>query len=247
MTSQPWFPFRAARTRAAVHLLCFPCAGAGASLYRPWRDAAPPFVDVLPVELPGRGRRFREVPVSEMEPLIAALVPAIIDALDDHPIALFGHSMGALIAFEASKALGPRVRRLFVSGSSAPHFRIGTRRSELSDDDLRGELGLLGGTPSDVLANEELMQLLLPMLRADFALVDSYQCSPAQKAPCPITVFAGTRDPYVSFDTARAWDSYTSSSFRFVAIEGHHFYLDTAGGRIVEEMARDLAPRAESV
>src|SRR5439155_19515368 len=133
-----------------------------------------------------------------MEPLVASLVEAVDEVMGGRPLALFGHSLGALIAFETSKALGGRVRRLFVSGSSAPRFRVKKRRSELTDEDLRRELSELGGTPTEVLDNDELMQLLLPMLRADFALVDGYRSGAAAKAPCPITVFAGSDDPYVT-------------------------------------------------
>src|SRR5262245_9466652 len=136
----PWFPLPRIRSAAATVVYCLPCAGAAASIYRAWRESAPPRLEIVPVELPGRGRRFREAAFTEVAPLLAELAPQIERDAGERPTAVFGHSMGAVIAFELARALGPRVRRLFVSGSSAPHLRIVKERSSLSDEELKREL-----------------------------------------------------------------------------------------------------------
>lgn len=243
----PWLPYARIRPASLTHLYCLPCAGAGATIYRAWREAAPPSIEVVPVELPGRGRRFREAPISEMAHLVDALAPEIARDSGGRPFALFGHSMGAIVAFELACRLGPAVRRLFVSGSSAPHLRIVKERSSLSDDALTRELAELGGTPREILDDREMMELLMPMLRADFALVENYAGPGKAPLPCPVTVFAGRHDPYVDESGARAWEMYAARGFRFVPIEGHHFYLDGAADRILAEIGADLggveAPR----
>jgi len=223
---------------------CLPCAGAGAAIYRTWRDAAPPAVEIVPVELPGRGRRFRETPIPEMATLVEVLAPEIARDAGTRPFALFGHSMGAIVAFELARVLGPGLVRLFASGSSAPHLRIVKERSSLSDQDLKRELAELGGTPREILEDAEMMALLMPMLRADFALVEHYREPGEAPLPCPVTVFAGTRDDYVDLEAARAWESYGSRGFRLVPVEGHHFYLDEARERLLAEIAADLGGRA---
>ena len=192
------------------------------------------------MELPGRGRRFREAAFTEMAPLLGALAPEIARDAGTRPIALFGHSMGAVIAFELARSLGSRVRRLFVSGSSAPHLRIVKERSALPDEELKRELAELGGTPREILEDAEMMALLMPMLRADFALVENYRGPGNDPLPCPLTVFAGTHDAYVDMEAARAWKPYGARGYRFVAVEGHHFYLDEARDRLLAEMGADL-------
>lgn len=241
MSPSPWFPFPRIRTAAATVVYCLPCAGASATIYRNWREAAPAALEIVPVELPGRGRRFRETPIPEMSALLEVLTPEVARDAGARSIALFGHSMGAIVAFEAARALGPRVRRLFVSGSSAPHLRIVKGRSSLADEDLKRELAELGGTPREILEDGEMMALLMPMLRADFALIENYRGPGNAPLPCPLTVFAGTRDAYVDMEAARAWERYGSRGYRFVPVEGHHFYLDDARDRILDEMAAELS------
>ena len=241
MSPSAWFPYPRTRPPAATAVYCLPCAGAGATIYRSWREAAPPACEIVPVELPGRGRRFRDAPIAEMAPLVEVLTSEIARNAGRRPFALFGHSMGAIVAFELARALGPGVVRLFVSASSAPHLRIVKERSSLSDQDLERELAELGGTPREILEDAEMMALLMPMLRADFALVEHYRGPGEGQLPCPVTVFAGTRDDYVDQEAARAWERYGSRGFRFVPVEGHHFYLDEARDRLLAEIAADLS------
>src|SRR5262245_53644991 len=158
-----WFPSLRPGSDADVRLFCFPYAGGGASVYRGWAGCLPGSVDVCPVQLPGREARFREPPFARIGPLVEALAASIRPWLD-RPFAFFGHSMGALIAFELSRRLqhehGLQPVRLFVSGCAAP--QVQTEREAihaLPADQFRQELRRLNGTPAAVLEDDELMEL----------------------------------------------------------------------------------------
>src|SRR5215831_646593 len=215
------FPFRRALAQPQLRLVCAPYAGGAAVLYRPWRDAVAPAIEVCAVELPGRGVRFGEPPISDMARLCDDLAFAIEPLLDGVPLALFGHSMGARIAFELAHRFEGRVAHVFASGSPAPGVRSsyganGDRRpsAQLSDDDFKQRLRELGGTPREILADDELMARVLPIVRADFALIERYQVEPQLRVSCPITVFAGRADTGAPPAVAAAWRLRTTAAFR---------------------------------
>jgi surfactin synthase thioesterase subunit len=183
--------------------------------------------------------RGKEPFATDMASIRATLLGSMAPLLD-LPIALFGHSMGAQIAFEISRELGARVKHLFVSATRAPNLVTVKRWAHLDRAKLIQELRGFGGAPEAVLADSEMMDLLLPIVRADLTLHEAYQLSEVTPAPCPITAFAATADPRVPVDQARAWEAFSGAAFRFVTIEGGHFFL--ASDVLRREIMSDLAP-----
>ena len=225
----PWIRRFSRKPEARVRLFCFPYAGGGTAVFRAWQDHLPEWIEVCPILLPGREDRLREPPIDRLASLIARLSDAIRPYLD-RPFAFFGHSMGAIVAFELARQLraeqGPAPAILFVSGRGAP--RTKTSRSpihQLPDDAFVRELHRLQGTPEQVLCNQELMQLLLPALRADFALIERYAYADQSPLDCPICAFGGREDIDVSEAALDAWRHESRSMFRLQLFPGDHFFL----------------------
>lgn len=243
------FPFRRPIVGPRLRLLCIPYAGGAASLYRPWVEALGPYVDVCPVELPGRGVRTTEPPLRDMKRVCDSLCEAIELLPRDAPLALYGHSMGARIAFELAVRLGDRVRHLFVSGSAGPDCtpRLGGGPgakliSQLTDEELRQRLRALGGTPVEILDDDELMERIMPMVRADFVLVERYRALPHAQVTVPITVLRGSSDALVDAADAERWQLRSNAAFRMIEVPGGHFFLDEQRAKVLSEVAKDLAP-----
>jgi medium-chain acyl-[acyl-carrier-protein] hydrolase len=244
------FPFRRPLARPRLRLVCVPYAGGAASLYRRWRTPLAPAIEVCAIELPGRGVRSGEPAETDMTRLCDGLAAAIEPLLDGVPLAVFGHSMGARVAFELAHRLDGRVAQLFASGSPAPGVRLryttlADRRptSQLTDDELKQRLRELGGTPPQILECDDLMARALPILRADFVLVERYQVEPQLRVSCPVTVFAGVADPGASPTAAAAWELRTTARCRVVELAAGHFFLDSHRADLLREIGRDLAPR----
>lgn len=226
-----------------ARLVLLPHAGGGANAYRAWPPLFPPEIDVRPVQLPGRERRFGEPPIARMDALLEALLPALVPLLD-LPLVLFGHSMGACIAHALAgrlQALGlPGPRLLVVSGRDSP--LLPRRRPELHglpEAEFLAGLERLGGTPPEVLANRELLDLVLPMLRADFALVSSYLPA-ATRLACPILVLGGDADAETTPEGLAAWAECTAGPTRVTMLPGGHFFPDTARAAIAELLVAAL-------
>lgn len=240
------FPFSRKVESARLRLLCLPFAGGASSLYRAWPRALPS-IEVWPVELPGRGVRTSEPLVTRMAALLEDL-GAAIDPLTDLPLALFGHSMGARIAFELARRLGDRVVHLFVSGSQPPDVppRYGGQdvrpTEQLSDDALMQRIGRLGGTPDAILAEPELMQRALPIVRADMIMLEAYRAAPDARVACPLTVICGRQDPIAPPAVAAGWQPRTTAAWRMVELDAPHFFLDDHRAAVHRELHRDLAP-----
>jgi medium-chain acyl-[acyl-carrier-protein] hydrolase len=224
-----WIPFRKPDPKARLRLFCFPYAGAGALIFRKWSDALPRDIEVCPIQLPGRGTRLTEPPFTKLPCLIEALVRAL-DPLLDKPFAFFGHSLGALIGFELARQIrrqyGLHPVRLVASAGRAP--QIPHRASPihtLPDKEFLAELRRLNGTPRELLDHEELMEVMLPILRADFALYETYLYSTEPPLNCPISAFGGLQDRRVNESDLEAWRSQTSASFSLRMFPGDHFFL----------------------
>jgi medium-chain acyl-[acyl-carrier-protein] hydrolase len=212
-----------------VRLYCLPCAGGSTSLFQQWTRSAPRPLDIVPVVLPGRGSRFSERPLHSAPALVAALA-ASLEPRPRPPFAFFGHSMGALIAFELTRALrahgSPLPTALFVSACAAPaRFDVEPKIHALPDREFLDRLRTLRGTPPEVLGNREIMELLLPALRADFAVCETYQYTPGEPLECPIVTFGGEDDAEVTRELLEAWRHESRAGFSSHVLPGGHFYL----------------------
>lgn len=240
-TPQSWVMYRKPRPQARLRLFCFPYAGGGAAVYRTWADDLPAAVDVCPVQIPGRESRMREPALTSVDALTAALIPALAP-LFDLPFAFFGHSMGALLAFELTRALRrqqrPQPIHLFASGHRAPQLpKENDPIYNLPEAEFIQELRQFNGTPEPVLQNAELMTLLLPVLRADFQVVGTYSYRPEPPLACPISALGGTEDHEVSPEAVAAWREQTTGEFTQRMYPGDHFFINS----LREPLLRDLA------
>lgn len=242
-SASAWLPFETHATRPSLRLYCFPYAGAGASVYRDWvRERQSPAV--CPVQLPGRETRLGE-PRHRSWP---ALVDAVADGLMPHlhgSFALFGHSMGALLAYELARRLAeagrPSPAHLFVSGRRAPQCEPGrTLAPHLRRAEARTEAALLehGAGPSEV---GSLSAMLLPILRDDFAACESHRDVPATPLSCPISAFGGLEDADVPVAGLEAWRQCTTGRFRLRVLPGDHFFLHTSRALLLHFISDDLA------
>jgi surfactin synthase thioesterase subunit/glycosyltransferase involved in cell wall biosynthesis len=234
-----WFPGIQESRNAAIRLFCFPYAGGGASIFRAWPDHLPGAIAVCPVRLPGRETRLAEPAFDRMEQLIPALLDAIAPYLDK-PFALFGHSMGAAIAFELARALSRNPSALFVAGARAPQFRRNHVPSPPpSDEDLLAELRRLNGVPQELLDHPELMQVALPALRADTALYRNYIYREGPPLACPIHAYGGLADERITREDLAAWAEQTTQAFTLAMFPGGHFFLQTHQAEFLEALAQD--------
>jgi medium-chain acyl-[acyl-carrier-protein] hydrolase len=220
-------------------LVCFPYAGGGASLYKRWAEHLSADVELLAVQLPGRENRVLEPPLRQLTQAADQLVSRL-QRLPWRPTVFFGHSMGALLAYETALRLPPAwgLQQLVVSGRSGPGLPSTIPPvATLDDPSFLALLGRMGGTSAAVLNQPELMQLLLPMLRADFGMVDHYR--PAPSAPmlsCPVLAVHGREDPATSVERMQAWASTTHAQFHLQEFPGGHFFLHDESARLVRVM-----------
>ncbi len=241
----PWIQYRQPKSEARLRLFCFPYAGGSASVFRSWSEGLPPQIEIWPVQLPGRERRLSERPFERLDPLVEALMEALLPYLTP-PYAFFGHSMGALLSFELTRALrnagvSTDPLRLCVSAHRAPQLPpTYPPVHDLPEPLLVRELRRLKGTPEEVLQHPELLQLLLPLLRADFAVCETYTYTHQAPLACPITAFGGLRDEHVPREALEAWRDQTHSSFGIHCFDGGHFFLKEQQEPLLRILARDL-------
>jgi medium-chain acyl-[acyl-carrier-protein] hydrolase len=232
------------RPGARLRLLLIPHAGGGASAFRGWAEALPPEVEVCPVQLPGRENRMREPAFDRLTPLVEALAAAL-ERWRDLPYAVLGHSNGALIGFalarHARRTGTPGPVHLFASGRRAPHLPSrGRDVHQLPQPELIAELTALGGMPREVLDHPELLELLVPLLRADMALNETYEHRDEPPLEVPITALTGTSDVKVTLAEAEAWERHTSAGFRLHVFPGDHFFLFSGRERVLASLSADL-------
>ena len=243
-SATPWLPRRHERAAGRTALLCFPYAGAGASIFREWPSESPSWLDPMPVEFPGRASRLRERPLSTVAEL-AETAAAALEPFCSAPYALFGHSLGALVAFELARILTTRGRlpiHLFVSGSRAPHVGLSQPPAHgLPLTELCDRLRAWGGAPEQILAEPELMTLLEPALRADLAAAERYEPPVAEPLPVPITAFAGLSDPLAPPDSVAEWSTYTSNRFSLKLSSGNHFFINSDRQMVLRAIVGELA------
>jgi medium-chain acyl-[acyl-carrier-protein] hydrolase len=229
---------------ADIRLFCLPYAGGGTLIFRNWPDLLPADIKVCPIRLPGRENRIGTAPFRRISDLTDALICDLVPFLD-RPYAVFGHSMGALLGFEMVRTLrrreAPLPRRLLVSGCWAPqapfpHNPLHT----LPRNEFIARLREYGGTPEAVLDHAELMDLFIPVLRADFEMVETYAYTPEKPLECPISAFGGEWDERVSQEDLADWAEQTESDFKLSLFPGDHFFLHGREAALAKEIARVL-------
>jgi medium-chain acyl-[acyl-carrier-protein] hydrolase len=237
----PWL-YRV-RDDARLRLFCLPFAGGGSAAFAPWTSQMPPDVDLCPVLLPGRESRLQEPPLRDMAALVGRLVDGLQGALD-RPYALLGYSLGSTVAFELIRELRRRERplpvRLFVASRHAPHYSEQAAIAHLPDDAFVAALqARYNAIPAPILADRELMAMFLPILRADFTLLEGYRCEPAAPLPTPITAWYGADDRTLTRERVAAWATHSAAPFELheVPAAGHFFHADP---RLVRGVAQHL-------
>jgi surfactin synthase thioesterase subunit len=240
----------APRPEARLRLVCFPYAGGGSAAFATWPESLGPEIEVCAVQLPGRETRIMQQAFQDT----ATMVPVLADVLAARvapPYAFFGHSMGAVVAFELARWLRangqPAPVHMFASARRAPQLPLmHSLLHVLPDDEFLEELHGFGGTPPQLLADEGLLRLLLPMLRADFAVNDTYEYQPEPPLDCPITATGGLTDPHVPQASLAAWQDQTTGPFALAMFRGGHFYLRAARSELLGLIASALEDRIPS-
>jgi surfactin synthase thioesterase subunit len=238
-----WLRCAEPRPWASLRLICFPHAGGSAVFYRPWAKAVSPAVEVHAVQYPGRADRFRDPFVTDAARM-ARLVAAAMAPLRDRPVALFGHSMGALVAYEVARVLeeqGAPAVHLFASGTRPPHARDDSWHvTDKDDDGLVAEMVKMGGTDAELLADPEMRALVLPYVRDDFRIVETYRHTPGPRLTSPVTVMIGDSDPHVDEAQAARWAEVGDGAFTQRTLPGGHFYLVPQQAAVLDTVQRGL-------
>ncbi|HKP77030.1 MAG TPA: alpha/beta fold hydrolase [Longimicrobiaceae bacterium] len=252
--NDPWVQFPRRNPGARLRLFCFPYAGGGASIYRSWPSLLPPEVEVVAVQPPGRENRLAEKPFADLRALVDT-VAEVLPPYMDRPFVLFGHSNGGLAAFELARRLRAQGRampqRLIVSGRPAPQVEVDDPPvHNLPEDQFRTALRRFGGTPPEILEHEEIMSLVGPVLRADFALGETYHYLPEPPLDTPISAYAGQTDAEVPVAQVEAWREQTRGKFHLRLFPGGHFFVNENRDLVTHQLSRELRellpdPRAQ--
>lgn len=245
MRIHTWFHCRKPNPHARLRLLCFPYAGGGVPIFRAWPDLFPPEIEIWAIQLPGRDGRLREPVPDDLETLALAAASGLGPLLDK-PFACFGHSMGAMVAFEFARQMRrrgqPGPTQLFVSARRAPQLpRTDAPLHTLAEGPFLEMLRQrYNGIPAAILAEPELLQLFLPMLRADFKMIETYQYREEAPLGCPIMAFGGADDEWARPNELAAWQAQTRGAFQVQLFPGGHFYLQAELPQLVTAVVQAL-------
>lgn len=230
--------------QSRMRLFCFPYAGSTAAVFRSWPQYLPSEIELCAVQYPGRGGRIAE-PLGEDVVEVMNEIYQDLQPFLKKPFAFFGHSLGALVSYEFARRLQREQQQgpfqLFVSGCSAPHVRMFDEITyDLPEPEFLAELRRLQGTPEEVLDNAELMQIMMPIIRADFKASQTYKYAPGPLLECPIRAFGGLKDDMAPREEVEAWSEHTAGSFRAQMLPGDHFFLNTSQSLLTRIIAQEL-------
>lgn len=241
-----WAVYPSRNPTARLRLFCFPYAGGGATVFSTWPRGLPPEVEVVAVQPPGREARIGEKPIANLAQLVEAMHPQLLPHMD-RPFAFYGHSNGGLMAFELARTLrrtgGPMPRHLFVGGRPAPQMDVDEEQIHaLPHDEFLDALRRFAGTPEEILQHAEIMELIEPVLRADFSLGETYVYTPEAPLDLPISSYGGERDDEVSREEVEGWSEQTTHEFRLKMFPGDHFFINGDRAAVLQEISRELRP-----
>ena len=240
MSKNNWFLTPQARPNAKMRIICFPYAGGNASTFSHWASQLPDDIELVAAQYPGRTSRIFEPMHNKMDDLVADLITAIPKYLDK-PYILFGHSLGSRVAFELMYQINmlsmPKPKHFIASGSRGPQY-LSSNGSiyHLKDEEFINESRGLNGTPQAVLDNKELMDLFLPMLKADFEIADKYCYNKNETFNCPISVLGGEEDFDISLSKLNGWGDHFTTDVDIHMLPGNHFFIDSNKEMVLEKL-----------
>lgn len=242
--SQSWMLCPRPNPDAGLRLVCLPYSGGRAAAFKGLAAELPGDVELSAIELPGHGRRMREVPCTRLRPLVDQVTDVLAEQIRQ-PFVLLGYSLGALLGFEATRELARRGRpgpaALFVAASKAPHVRQeGPLLHDLPQAALVEQLVRLDGSRNALLQDEELVEVMLPVLRADLGIVETYGYEPGQPLDCPVVAFGGSADATVPRPSLDAWGELTTGDFSATVLPGGHFFLDSSRALFGQALTAEL-------
>ncbi|MEW9183960.1 thioesterase domain-containing protein [Bacillus mycoides] len=228
-------------------LFCFPHAGGSAFSYAKWKNYFNPYIEVVPIELAGRGYRIEESLYQSMEEAVNDVYTSIVKQIEHSPYILYGYSMGSLIAYEVARKIQDSKNVLpeflVLSGRNHPNSKMKNIRHNLSNEQFKREVIAMGGTPSGLLQSEELMGIFLPILRADFKIVETYiHDNNMQACDIDFLIFNGENDEFTTYNQVIKWEQYTSKTCTFHSFKGNHFFLNEN----IEEIANRIIRKLDS-
>lgn len=232
-----------------INLICLPYAGGGRSAYYHYTAISPKELNILTIELPGRGARYGEAPLCDIQMMVDDILRQVRRKLDQ-PYAIYGHSMGAILAYLLagkidSERLNPPLH-LFLTGSGGPSMVQRERKlSDLGRSELTETLKEMGGIPDEILKNEHHLDIFLPILRADFKAIDNFEYVQREKLNVPLSVITGSEED-VSVERAEAWRKETSATVDIRRLPGNHFFIFDYGSTIIELIVNALFPRVSN-
>ncbi|MBL3655562.1 thioesterase II family protein [Fulvivirga sediminis] len=234
----------------SIKLFCFPYAGGSAAVYKNWQKHLSPNIEIVPVELKGRGRRISEPLYKNVDDLVDDLFPLIQKECQRNYYAFFGHSMGAMIAYELSLRINQSPValpiRLFLSGRGAPHIASSKNYHLLDDEAFKAEILNLGGTPPEFFEHQELIDIFLPVLKNDFKLVETSGREEIMPLNAPITSFFG-EDEDLTTEQKEGWEYYTEKKFKKYVYQGGHFFIKEHYKTIIDILNKQLQEDLESL
>ena len=245
-----WFIQPQPNPAAALQLFCFHYAGGSAALFQRWPAHLPPAVEVSALQLPGRGNRLGEAPFTDLRRLTTVLADRLQPRLD-RPFAFFGYSMGGLLAYELARTLRqrdlPLPAHLLIAARRAPQFaQPQPYLSQLPDAQIVQTLRQAGNAiPQELAADQAILQLMLPTLRADFQLAETYRYDEDRPLACPITVFGGNEDAHATTEHLAGWQQHTQQTFQMHYFDGGHFFLHSAESALVQTISQILVEQKE--